>query len=171
MRYHLVAKLALLLCPWKLHHVLFLLVWRVTMNNGRFVAGGYIFFFPSFFSPTRKSAQLSSLFLVFQFQFSFVWFFFNFCSYPFYKIFVCFQFSLSIIISHMLFFYFVSYSFDFQFFSMAFCLSFIGFQFHLSIKVYVVLFFSIWPLFFWFVFSFVKVIFYFKNKKLLIILY
>jgi len=139
-RRYLVDKPALPLYIWKRNHFLFLLVWRMTCS-----LLSIIVFFLSSSSPTRKGTWLSSLFLIFVFIFLIS----CFHSYPFYKIHVCFQFSHSITIRHVLYFSFQSF-----FISIFFCQSFIDFQFHHSIKVYV-FFFLMWPSFFWYVFPFI----------------
>jgi len=113
-RHHLVAKSVLLLCLWKHHRVLFLLIWCMMADNERFVVSGC--FFLSFFSFSNLKT-----YTVFHFVFGFlisvlILLIAYFRSYFLYKNFVCFQFSPSITIYHILFFPFCSLFFWFQFF-------------------------------------------------------
>jgi hypothetical protein len=66
MRCHLMVKPSLPPCPWKCHCVLFLLVWRVAVDDEWFVAGGC--FFSIFFSLSSRKKCTSILFFFFQVQ-------------------------------------------------------------------------------------------------------
>jgi len=58
MRHHSVVKPGLPLCYWKRHCILFLLVWRVMVDDEQFVIDSRFFFLPSYFLSTRESACL-----------------------------------------------------------------------------------------------------------------
>jgi len=114
-RHHLVAKSVLLLCLWKHHRVLFLLIWCMMTDNERFVVSGR-FFSLSFFSLSNLKTY-TVVHFVFGFLISvLILLIAYFRSYFLYKNFVCFQFSPSITIFHILFFPFCSLFFWFQFF-------------------------------------------------------
>ena len=101
MRRHLVTKSTLPSCCWKRHCVLFLQVRCVTVDDEQYFTGGCFFF--SFFSLSYYEKCMIVLF-VFAISIS-VLIFFILILIIFIKIFVCFQFSLLITISHMLFFF------------------------------------------------------------------
>jgi hypothetical protein len=118
-RHHLVVEFAFLSyleappCPLSLG----------VMRDGGWQAAcrWWSFFSPFFISPTWKSARLSSLFFGFSILIL-IFFIFDFCFNSFYKSFVCFQFSLSIIICHRLYFsFFVLIFFISNFFLRFFC--------------------------------------------------
>jgi hypothetical protein len=95
-------KCHLLTSFWERCCIFFLLVKRVPMKDEWFVTCRH--FFNSFFSlSSPKSTYWSSLFCLFQSQSLF--FLFLFFSWFFYKNFVCFEFSSSIIICHVFFFF------------------------------------------------------------------
>jgi hypothetical protein len=106
---------------------IFFLVWDMTTDDGWFVVNDYFFSFFFFISSFRKSVVLSFflyiLILVLILLISY------FCSYLFYKSFICFQFSISITIFHRCYFFFILILIllILIFFSLAFLLQSFGF--------------------------------------------
>jgi hypothetical protein len=139
------------------HRVLFHLEWLVAADGGWIVASGLLNF-PLLFSLLIGNIHRCPLcFLLFNFSPHSISFLFRLFS--IYRSFYSFQFSPSIVISHILIFHFNPYFLKFLIFSLTLLLKFFFFQFHPSIKFYVALFFLVWPSFFWFFFLLLKLVF------------
>ena len=129
---------------WKHSHFLFFLMRRVTTR--RFVVSGLFFFFsltfPKYDRLTLFVFDILILVLIVLISNGYFW--------PFYKSFVCFQFSHSILIWHIyIFFQFDPYSFNFYFFPCPFVKVLLIFNFILQFKFLVYyFFFQLGPCFF-----------------------
>jgi hypothetical protein len=114
-------------CHWKRHCVLFHVEWRMSMLVVRFVFGGLFFIFLFFSLSTLENYSLT-LFVVGILTSALIILISNFCSWFFYRSFICFQFHHSISIYKILYFSIWSLFFWFLiFFPLTFCKSFIGF--------------------------------------------
>jgi len=149
---HMVAKSSLSMSLWMCHHVFFS---RGLACRDQIIVDDPSFFF-FLFSHSWQFKYTIVLFLFFKSNPHSCNFLFR--SYSFYRSFFCFQFSPSITISHM----FCSSFWSLIFFPWPFCWSFFAFNFIIQSKFLFFYFFSIWPSFFWFVFSFVTTIFQFN---------
>jgi hypothetical protein len=110
-----------------------------------------------FFSlPPIKKHNLVIFVFVISIQSLFLWFLI-FIHWPYYTSFICFQFSHSILICHVLFFPFKFLFFWFLNFFYGLFVKFLSvFNFILQSKFMVHCFFSIWSSFFWFFFFLLK---------------
>jgi len=131
------------LCCCKHHHSLYFLVWHMPSEMQQFVTVSFFFSFSFLFSP-HKNITWSSLFMIFQFEFLFFWFL-NFISWSSYTNFICFWFSSSILICHVLFLLVQSLFFLLFFFLDPFVKIFLIFNFIIQFKFIVYYYFQFGP--------------------------
>jgi len=136
-------------CCWKRRHVFFLVEWSVSTRIVQFVVNwpfSFLFFL------LHQELHLGPICYLY---FNFSPYFFNFCSWSFYRSFICFQFRPSIPIYQILYFLIWSLFFLFLIFFFDFFVKvLLVFNFIIQSKL-MVLCFSIWFLFFLFLVFFV----------------